>query len=223
MSHAIARPEAGIGRWIKDPFCGLSHGAGALFSIVGLVVLILASNGSASAVVAVSIYGASLILLFTASCLAHSIHCSPRADDLLERFDYAAIFCLIAGTYTPICLTVLAGGWGWSILSVEWSLALIGATMVLWRGPQRWWVLLYVPMGWMVLVAISPILSRMELLDLLLLAAGGVIYTLGAAVFLARRPKLWPGRFGSHDLWHVMVLLGSVLHFIVVVRITSAS
>jgi len=223
MSQALPRPESGVGRWIKDPFCGLSHGFGAVVSIVGLVVLILASNGSVSTIVAVSIYGASLILLFTASFLAHSIHCSARTDNLLERLDYAAIFFLIAGSYTPICLTVLAGGWGWSILSIEWTLALIGATMVLWRGPQRWWVLLYVPMGWMIVVAIWPILNGMDFVNLLLLAIGGVVYTLGAGVFIAKRPTLWPGWFGSHDLWHVMVLLGSALHFVVVLRITSAA
>lgn len=206
---------------MKDPFCGLSHAAGALVSIVGLIVLILATRGDVSSVIAVSIYGASMIFLFTASALAHSIHCSPRVDSILERIDYAAIFCLIAGTYTPICLLTLSGAWGWSILGVEWGLALVGLTMVLWHGPQRMWVLLYVPMGWMVLVAVSPLVQRMDWSHLLLLLSGGIIYTLGAIVFLLKRPRLWPGVFGSHDLWHVMVLLAAGMHFVVVVKIVT--
>ncbi len=221
MSSIPTRPESGIARWVKDPFCGLSHGAGAIVSVVGLIVLILASRGDVSSVVAVSIYGGSLIFLFTSSALAHSIHCSPRVDSILERIDYAAIFCLIAGSYTPICLITLSGAWGWSLLAVEWGLALLGITMVLWHGPQRMWVLLYVPMGWMLLVALAPLVQRLDWSNLLLLLLGGIIYTLGAIVFLLNRPRLWPGVFGSHDLWHVMVLLAAGMHFVVVMRIVA--
>jgi hemolysin III len=206
---------------VKDPFCGLSHGIGAIVSVIGLVVLLLATRGDVFSVVAVSIYGASMIFLFSSSALAHSIHCSPRTDSILERIDYAAIFCLIAGTYTPICLIALSGAWGWSLLGVEWGLALLGITMVLWHGPQRMWVLLYVPMGWMVLIAVWPLVQRMEWINLLLLLLAGIIYTLGAIVFLLKRPRLWPGVFGSHDLWHVMVLLAAGLHFVVVARIVT--
>lgn len=221
-SSCSSRPGGGIGRWIKEPFCGLSHGAGALLSAIGLIALLLFARSDASAVVSIVIYGVSLILLFSASCLVHSLHCSVRTENLLERCDYAAIFFLIAGTYTPICLNTLHGAWGVSLLSIEWTLAIIGAAAVLRYGPQRLWVLLYVPMGWMVLVASAPILARMNWDLLLLLLAGGVIYTVGAVVFVSRRPRLWPGRFDYHDLWHVLVLLGAACHFAVIQRVTSA-
>lgn len=222
--ESICEPRpAGIARWIKEPFCGLSHGVGALFSAIGLVLLLQFSRSEPSAVVSVIIYGVSLILLFSASCLVHSLHCSQRTENWLERCDYAAIFFLIAGTYTPICLNTLQGAWGLSLLSIEWTLAILGAAAVLRYGPQRLWVLMYVPMGWMVLVASAPMLARMDWGLLLLLLAGGMVYSLGAIVFVTRRPHLWPGRFNYHDLWHVMVLLGAACHFAVVHQVTTSS
>ncbi len=217
----VPRPERGIGRWVKDPFCGLSHGFGAIASVVGLVLLLIYARPDASAIVGISVYGVSMITLYVASCLVHSLHCSARTENRLERFDYAAIFFLIAGTYTPICLNTLHGAWGWSLLGVEYGLALLGATMVLWRGPQRMWVLLYVPMGWMVLIAAAPLVSRMDTLSLLLLLIGGMIYSLGAVVFITNRPRLCPGFFGSHDLWHLMVLAGSACHFVTITQLTT--
>lgn len=217
---SVFQPPTGIGRWVKEPFCGLSHGIAALASVAGLVLLLALARDSTRSVVGVSVYGASMFVLYFASFLVHSIHCSPRVENILERLDYAAIFFLIAGTYTPICLTTLSGAWGWSILGVEAVLAVFGATMVLIYGPKRVWVALYLPMGWMVLIAAAPILHRMDTLSIVFLLAGGVIYSAGAVVFLLERPKLWPGRFGSHDLWHVMVMAGSACHFAVVMRVT---
>lgn len=203
----------GIHRWVKDPFSSLSHAVGALLAVVVLVLMLVLADGGTRSIVALSIYGASLILLFAASAIAHCVRCGRKTGERLDRLDYAAIFLLIAGTYTPICLTVLRGAWGWSLFGVVWGLAMLGIIGVgLTKRIPRWTMFLYLPMGWMVVVAAVPLVQRMPGGALLLLVIGGLIYTAGSVVFLTGRPRLFPGRFGSHDLWHVMVLLGSGCH-----------
>ncbi|MBC7784309.1 MAG: hemolysin III family protein [Burkholderiales bacterium] len=214
-------PRRRIGRWVKEPFCGLSHGLGAVLSLIGLVVLLVNARQDSLTIAGVAVYGISMVVLYTASFLVHSVRCSARIENRLERIDYAAIFFLIAGTYTPVCLSTLPDAWGWTILAAEWALAIIGATMVLLRGPGRAWVMLYVPMGWLVLVAAVPILQRMQTASLLMLLAGGVIYSVGAVVFVLKKPSLLPGRFGYHDLWHVLVMAASGCHFVAVLLLTS--
>jgi hemolysin III len=160
------------------------------------------------------------VLLFTASGLSHSIHCSTERGQLLDRLDYAAIFLLIAGTYTPICLVNLRGPWGWSLFSAEWALAIVGVCTVLvkrWQS-NRLRVLIYLMMGWLVLIAVPVVVARLPLGGIAWLIAGGVVYSLGAMVYLSNRPNLWPGRFHAHDLWHSMVLVGSACHFVVMAR-----
>jgi hemolysin III len=150
-----------ISRWIKDPFPGLSHFFGAILSIVGMIVLLEMSVGKPWWMVAFAIYGSSLILLYLASAAAHSIYCSPAVEKWLDRCDYMAIFLLIAGTYTPVCLIALRGPWGWSILAAEWTMAAIGIGLVLLRGGMSNTVraILYVSMGWLAIIAAVPVLK----------------------------------------------------------------
>src|SRR5687768_10600031 len=115
-----------VQRCFKEPFPGISHLVGALLSIAALVALLVRAEGRVWHVVGFAVYGTSLILLYAASTLAHSIHCSPKTDERLTRLDYSAIFLLIAGTYTPICLVPLRGPWGWGLLAAIWSLAFLG-------------------------------------------------------------------------------------------------
>jgi hemolysin III len=211
-----------IKRWIKDPFPALSHWLGAGLSIAALVLLLVYGHSSAWHAVGFAIYGGCMIFLYTSSALAHSIHCSDKAASRLDRLDYAAIFLLIAGTYTPICLVTLRGPWGWSILGTEWILALLGIAFVMRKSCPTWLRLtLYIGMGWVCIIAIEPVLSHMPLAGLLWLAAGGLAYTLGAVVFALDRPHLWPGKFAAHDLWHVMVLVGSACHFVVMLAFVA--
>jgi len=213
------RPPTGIGRYIKDPFCGLSHAFGAVMSLVALILMLLFTQGGGARIVGLIVYGVSLILLFSASASAHSLYCSPQMEERLDRLDYAAIFGLIAGTYTPLCLTVLRGPWGWTLLAIEWTIALVGATLVLTgKSIRRWTLLLYIPMGWLLVIAIEPLLRVFPADALILLISGGILYTLGSLVFLTGRPRLFPGKFGSHDLWHLMVLLGSGCHLAMTFR-----
>ena len=205
---------------IKDPFPGLSHWVGVALSVAALVLLLNRADGRVWHVVGFAIYGASLILLYLASALAHSIRCSPRGESLLDAFDYAAIFLLIAGTYTPLCLVNLRGPWGFGLLAVAWGIAAFGiASLVFWQsGRSRLRVLLYVVMGWLALLAAPAIVRSVPAAGVWWLIAGGVVYTLGALVFVTDRPHLWPKRFVAHDLWHCMVLAGSACHFVVMLR-----
>ncbi len=189
----------------------ITHGMGIVLSITGLVLLVAfaAVYGNAWHVVSSAIYGTTLIILYTASTLYHGIP-HRRAKAILRRLDHAAIFLLIAGTYTPFCLISLRGPWGWTLLGLVWGLAVIGILLEL-AGPKRyekWSLLLYLGMGWLVLIAIKPMLSSVESGGLWLLLAGGVAYTLGAAFYA------WEKLDYNHAIWHLFVLAGSLLHFL---------
>ena len=207
-------------RWhhLKDPFPAWSHWVGAALSVGAIVLLMLRAQGRPVHVVALVVYGASMLLLYLASALAHSVRCGPRAARHLDRFDYAAIFLLIAGTYTPFCLLTLRGPWGWGLLAGVWTVAAVGiASLYLGRHTCHWpRVLTYVAMGWLCVVAAGELTRALPGAAIGWLIAGGVVYTVGAGVYLTGRPRLWPGRFGSHDLWHCMVLAGSACHFVAV-------
>ena len=149
-------------RWIKEPFPALSHVVGVLLSVLALVVLLLHTHGHIRLIIGFAVYGASLITLYSASALTHGLRVSPKNSDRLDRFDYAAIFLLIAGTYTPLCLVTLRGPWGWSLLSVEWTLASVGiAAVVFGRASSNWFrVAVYCAMGWLALFAVGPLVWR---------------------------------------------------------------
>ena len=202
---------------IKEPFCGLSHGAGAILSVAALVVLLIAARGRPWHTVAFTIYGLSLLLLYTASTLYHSVRGGPALCDRLRRLDHSAIFLLIAGSYTPVCLVTLRGVWGWSLLSIVWALAFVGIALSMLGKTEPEWprVTLYVIMGWLAMVAFAPLREALSPAGLGWLIAGGVVYSLGTLIFATDRPHLWPGRFSAHDLWHIFVLGGSACHFVV--------
>jgi hemolysin III len=188
----------------------VTHGLGALLSIGGLAVLVAFSSlyGDAWHVISTSIYGATLILLYTASTLYHAIP-HPRAKQLLQRLDHAAIFLLIAGTYTPFTLVSLRADWGWAMFGLVWGIAIGGMILELVsvKRYERLSLSLYLGLGWIVVLAIKPMLRSVEMGGLVLLLAGGLCYSLGV-VFYA-----WDRLAYNHAIWHVFVLAGSVLHF----------
>ncbi len=200
-------PRYGVGEEIAN---ALTHGVGAVLAVSALVLMTVYSGlyGDAWHVVSSSVFGATLVLLYLASTLYHAVT-APRAKRLLRLLDHGAIFLLIAGTYTPFTLVSLRGPWGWSLFGVVWGLALVGVFFQ--AGLLRRWeflrVGLYVAMGWVVVIAIKPLIASMELGGLLLLLGGGLAYTLGI-VFYA-----WERLPFSHAVWHVFVLAGSCLHF----------
>lgn len=188
----------------------LTHGVGAIAAIVGLVFMLVwaVSYGDTFHVVSASIYGASLILLYLASTLYHAFPW-PRLKALFQQMDHAAIYVLIAGTYTPFALVNLRGAWGWTLLAVVWSIALIGVIMeVAMKERKKWLSLsLYLGLGWMAVVVIKPMLETVEAGGLWLLLAGGLAYTFGVIFYV------WKSLRFHHAIWHVFVLAGSVLHF----------
>ncbi len=205
---------------IREPFCGLSHLGGAALSLVGMVTLMGLSWKKPWHLTAFAIYGASLVFLYLASTLYHSLDGCPRRIGKLLMLDQVGIYLLIAGTYTPICLVSLRGPWGWSILAIIWSIALAGiAVRVFWRAAPEWLcIAAYLVMGWLCVIAGRPLAHALPPAAFAWLFAGGVTYTVGAVVFATQRPRLWPGIFGSHDLWHCFVLAGSACHFMVMVQ-----
>lgn len=205
----------------KDPFSGFSHLTGAVLGVAALIALILLARGKPWHVSAFAIYGASLILLYTASAVYHLIPACPRRTKQLQIFDHIGIYLLIAGTYTPVCLIPLRGSLGWSLFGIVWGIAVTGiAIECAWRSAPRWLGLsLYLVMGWLALVAISPLKHTLSPIAVGWLAAGGLLYTVGAVIFALERPRLWPGIFGAHDLWHVFVLGGSACHFMLMLQV----
>jgi len=188
----------------------LTHGLGAGLSAAGLVLLVVrsAQHGNTWHVVSTAIFGASLVLLYTASTLYHSLR-GERLKQVLQKLDHAAIFLLIAGTYTPFVLVTLRGPWGWSLFGVVWGLAGAGVTLKFWLAGRFRLVstLIYLAMGWLVMVAIKPLVAALPAGGLQLLVAGGLCYTGGAAFYLWKRLPY------HHAIWHLWVLAGSACHW----------
>lgn len=189
------------------------HGIGIVLAIAGLGVLTAFASvlGTAPHIVGCSVFGTTLILLYTASTLYHSIP-SSRAKAVLRAIDHSAIFLLIAGTYTPFSLVNLRGPWGWTLLVVIWGLAILGIVLrvTLGRKSTAAAVSLYIAMGWAVVVAIKPLVTHVAPGGVLLLLIGGLAYTAGVAFYLWRRLPY------HHAIWHAFVLLGSIFHFFAV-------
>ncbi len=193
----------------------ITHGIGALASIVALVVMIVlaAQRGDARLIVAVSIFGSSMVILYTASTLYHAL-IPKRAKRFFELMDHGAIYLLIAGSFTPFSLVVLGGGWGWSSLGAVWGFAILGIIYeVVLKRPWKWLSLtFYIGLGWMMLIPAKPLSALLPHDALVLIVAGGVAYT-GGAVFYA-----WRGFRYNHAVWHLFVLAGTACHFLCVLK-----
>lgn len=206
-------------RCFREPVNGFTHLAGAFLAVVGLVWLLALAWGETAKLVTVLIYGLSMIALYLASATFHLARGSERMLLWLRRLDHAAIYGLIAGTYTPICYAVLDGGWRWGMLALVWGFAVVGAAYKLARLRQgsRWSLVFYLVMGWLGLLALPKALAVLPPGAILMIAAGGAAYSVGAAIFAIRRPNFHP-HFGHHEIWHLCVLVGSVFHFAAIAR-----
>ena len=191
----------------------ISHGLGVVLSIAGLAVLVAYAsiNGDAWHIVSSSIYGATLILLYSASTLYHAIT-HPVAKGVLRQLDHAAIYLLIAGTYTPFMLVNLRGPWGWSLFAIVWSIALLGVVLefIQVKRLKRLSLVLYLGLGWIVVVAINPMLDQVQAGGMWLLLVGGLCYSFGVIFYV------WKQLAYHHVIWHLFVLAGSVFHFFAV-------
>jgi hemolysin III len=212
------KSKDGSSRVTDESFNTASHMVGAVFALLGSVFLIVDAALAEKMwhLVSFSIYGLFLFLLFLASALHHGIQAGPKAQHVLRQLDYLAIFPLIAGTYTPICLVVLRGPVGWSVFGVIWALAVFGiALKASIAGLPKWFTsTLYLAMGLMSLVMIVPLFRTLPLGALLLLVLGGAFYVSGNVIFSLEKPNPVPGKFGFHEIWHLFVLAGALSHYL---------
>lgn len=202
---------------LKDPVSGLTHLLGAFLSIAGSgwLIYFAASGDKPWHVVSFAVFGASLVLLYTASALYHLLRVPERASKTMRRIDHMMIYLLIAGTYTPISLIALRGAWGWSLFGVIWGLAAAGIVLKLfWLDAPRWlYTLFYVFMGWLVVVAFVPLMRALPPGGIGWLVVGGVLYSVGALIYGLKRPDPFPKVFGFHEIFHLFVMAGSASHF----------
>lgn len=206
---------------LREPVSGLTHLAGALLSGAGLAALLAVSRGQNFwRVGALAVFGVALVLLFAASAAYHLLPLSPGGTRTLRRVDHIMIYILIAGTYTPLCVIPLWGPWGWSLLGGVWTLALAGIAMAtVWLNAPRWLTTaIYVIMGWLVVIAVVPLLRTVPAGGLEWLLIGGLFYTGGAVIYATRRPDPAPGVFGFHEIWHLFVMAGGLSHFWAIFR-----
>lgn len=202
----------------REPVNGLTHLIAAGVALVGLIILIIISWGPPGKMVSLLIYGISLTLLFLASGLYHSIKANPNAMLKLRKFDHSAIYLLIAGTYTPICFNMFTGFWKWGMLGIVWGLALVGIGVKIFFIKAPRWVTagVYIFMGWLSIFGVQEILTALPVGAIIWLTAGGIIFTLGAVVYITKTMDFVPGVFGFHEVWHIFVILGALAHFIMI-------
>ena len=197
-----------------EKFNAITHLGGAVLALAGAVLLVVfaALQGDARKVVSVSIYGFTLVSLYSLSTLYHSLR--GRAKFVLQKLDHQSIYLLIAGSYTPFCLVTLRGAWGWSLFGVVWGLALLGGLQEFWSNKARILsVVIYVVMGWVVVVALIPLYRALGSAGFAWLVAGGLCYTLGIAFYAIDERVSW-----AHGVWHLFVLAGSAAHFVAILR-----
>lgn len=191
----------------------VTHGVGVVLSVAGLLAMVLRSvdQGDAWKIISTAVFGTTLVILYTASTCYHAVK-SEQTKLILRKFDHAAIFLLIAGSYTPFVLVTLRGPWGWSLFGVVWGLAVVGVVLKFWfAGRFRFASTgIYLGMGWIVVIAIKPLLAALPRVGFIWLLIGGGCYTFGAVFYL------WKSLRFHHAIWHVWVLAGSVCQWIAV-------
>lgn len=208
------------------PWSAITHGAGALLAVLGTLLLLRRSlllQLDLWHIVSFAVYGASMICLYTASTLYHCLNIPVLGRLALRKYDHCSISLLIAGSYTPICLTILRtqGVWGWSIFSVIWVMAVAACCLSLfWINSPRWITSgVYLIMGWLAVFALYPLYRALPAAGMFWLLLGGLLYTVGGVLYAAK----WPGRnnprFGCHEIFHLFILAGSICHFLLMYQV----
>ena len=205
---------------LKEPLNGLLHLIGAALALPAAALLIIKSVLSGQdviwKVVGFSIFGFTLFMMYFWSTMYHWL---PRSaggkNQVFRKFDHLSIYALIAGTYTPFCLISLRNAWGWTLFGLVWGLAVVFISLqAIFINLPRWLTtMVYVVMGWLVIIIIEPLLTALDPASLPLLVSGGIVYSVGGVIYTVKKPNLFP-KFGYHELWHIMVLAGSLLHFL---------
>jgi len=206
---------------LREPVNSLTHWAGALLALAGLAALLIVGWSTPAKIVSLLVYGLSLIGMFSASATYHMVQAKDRVLLILRKIDHSAIFLLIAGTYTPFCINAFDGFWKWGMLTIIWSLAAIGIIVkVFYIKAPRWLNAgIYVVMGWLCVGASGQMLATLPAWVFIWLLAGGVIYTLGAVVYITKIFNFKPGVFGFHEVWHIFVMLAAAAHYVAVLGV----
>ncbi len=212
---------------LKDPGSALTHFIGMLMACFAALPLLIkaATNPDKIHIISLSIFVVSIIGLYLASTLYHSLNINPRINKLLKKFDHMMISVLIAGTYTPICLIVLDRKWGLLLLSLIWGMAISGIVLkAVWVTCPKWISsVIYIAMGWICVLAFGPLINSLPTTGFILLITGGIIYTIGGVIYALKLP-IFNGRhkyFGSHEIFHLFVMGGSICHFILMYLIIA--
>jgi hemolysin III len=214
----IKKSKDGSTHVTDEVFNTASHLSGSIASLVGIVLLIVSAAVTRDPwkIVSFSIYGLTLLSVFFASTLHHGINAKKKIVELLRLFDYMAIFPLIAGTFTPLCLILLRNHIGWSIFGIIWGLAALGiAVKAIFPNIPKWVTnTIYISMGWIGAVLVIPLFDRIGWTGFLLLLAGGIFYSTGSVIYYNEKPNPVPGKFGFHEIWHIFVICGALCHFL---------
>ncbi|MBL8098409.1 MAG: hemolysin III family protein [Anaerolineales bacterium] len=205
----------------REPVNSLTHWGGAILALAGLIALLIVGWSTPAKIISLAIYGVSLIFLFSASATYHMVKVKDKALEIFRKVDHAAIYVLIAGTYTPFCVNAFEGFWKWGMLSIIWSLAIIGIVVKIFYIKSPRWLSagIYVIMGWISVSAAGEMLSALPTWVFAWLLTGGIIYTLGAIVYATKIFNFKPGVFGFHEVWHIFVLLAAAAHFVAVMGV----
>jgi hemolysin III len=206
---------------LREPINSLTHWGGAILALMGLIILLILGWGKLAKEVSLTIYGVSLIFLFSASATYHMVRVKDKALEIFRKIDHSAIYVLIAGTYTPFCVNAFTGFWKWGMLIIIWSLAVIGIGVKIFyiRAPRWLNAGIYIVMGWLSLVTVGQMIAHLPVWVLTWLVIGGVTYTLGAVVYMTKIFNFKPGVFGFHEVWHIFVLVAAAAHFVAVLGV----
>jgi hemolysin III len=199
----------------QERFNFYSHLSGIVAALTGTIFLTLAAGASGMALTTALIYGFCVIFLFAASAFYHAFKKEENEVSFWRKLDHFAIFCMIAGTYTPICYLYLDGAWRWAMMGIQWGLVAFGLILQITfpQAPRILYTAIYIVMGWTAVIPLRQILTAMTTTQAILMFAGGAAYTLGALIYALKRPRLVPGAFGFHELFHLLVLIGAALHY----------
>jgi hemolysin III len=219
----VKQPHLDVHGLVKPLLRGRLHVGATVVAVPAALALVLVAR-SDMAMAAAAVYGLSLVTLFGVSGSYHRLGHSGRVQQLLRRADHASIYFLIAGSYTPVALVAIGGWWGWAMAGAVWAAAIAGGLMKLvWFDKTRvaGWIL-YLGMGWVVVLATPVLLQHVTHTQLALLGAGGLAYTFGAIVLGRRWPDPLPRIFGYHEVWHTMVIVAAALHYAAILDIVRA-
>lgn len=201
---------------MREPVNGLTHLIAGIAASLGLVAMLLVGRGDLWKQLSLLIYGLSLMIMFFSSAMYHLVNARSSRILILRKLDHAAIYLLIAGSYTPFCVNQLTGFMRWGLLSIIWGLALAGivSKMFMMHAVRGLTAGIYLIMGWMSVIMLRELASALETGALVWLFLGGVFYTVGAVIYITKRMDFVPGVFGFHEVWHIFVILGALSHFI---------